>query len=739
MKRKEGKDVLSELLDLRHRPRRPVTDPETRRLVALASGHVPSDGSQLLKMVLEASKIAIEMGLLWEGLALIRRADNVAPDSAHREILFKIRAQERNAWHLLAEMDRALGIVAGVFRAAPGDAPPPLTWYAMRVNLEAQAGRMREAARHLEELASDSRAQSSTDLDIVSAHFCWLTGETEKGLARSDCALTMSEGAASFTYYWAPRLGLLLQAGREEEAAALVAELEAKDQRLLGRSTRRNPAGYALARARIALARRDLGGMQEEVMAVLRSEVARPLERNMALLLLAQHALCARSVRAARMALGRLGTYGKAFWAQPVWARLALLEGDAEAAARRMEPLVDPHFPMLAPETLRWAHEVSAYGAARLLARAAEVRASRGQPGRPARVSVAQPSPDPNAAGAPRSLLVGVSPAIRAVHERIAQYAAQRANLLITGETGTGKEVVARLLHERGPWVSAPLVPVNCGALSGFLIESELFGHVRGAFSGAIRAHDGVFIAAGEGTVLLDEIHALSPDMQVKLLRVLEDGEVRPVGGTAVRRSHARVIAMMNEEPERLIEAGLLREDLFYRLERLRIHLPPLRERKEDILPLLRHFLARFYQEFEVGLDPEFVRALCAHDWPGNVRELKNEVERIALTAGDATVLSRDMLRTFGEHRITPGHAASPAPPAPPPAERTSRLTTEDRRDWLLELFGENRRLTRKKVTRLLDCAGNTAARDLAALEERGLIRRVITSGSLRTSFYERC
>jgi DNA-binding NtrC family response regulator len=210
------------------------------------------------------------------------------------------------------------------------------------------------------------------------------------------------------------------------------------------------------------------------------------------------------------------------------------------------------------------------------------------------------------------------------------------ATVLITGESGTGKELVARALHFAGPRASQSFTPVNCGALVGTLLDSELFGHVRGAFTGADSTKRGLFVAADRGTLFLDEIGELPFELQPKLLRALQDGEVKPVGGTTALRVDARVIAATNRPLDEATRAGTFREDLFYRLAVITIEVPPLRDRPEDIAQLARHFADDAALRAERGrleLTDAAIAYLVAQPWPGNVRELENTIERAVILA----------------------------------------------------------------------------------------------------------
>jgi DNA-binding NtrC family response regulator len=209
-------------------------------------------------------------------------------------------------------------------------------------------------------------------------------------------------------------------------------------------------------------------------------------------------------------------------------------------------------------------------------------------------------------------------------------------SILITGESGTGKEVIADLIHALSPRAKGPFIKVNCAALPRELIESELFGSVKGAFTGAQADREGLFRQANSGTLLLDELAEMPVDTQSKLLRVLQEKEVRPVGGRTSYKTDARIIAATNQQVEEAIKAGKLREDLYYRISAISIALPPLRERREDILPLANSFLKRFAAQAGrtlTGFTPEAAEALRKHDWPGNVRQLQNQIQRSVLMA----------------------------------------------------------------------------------------------------------
>ncbi|HXU83753.1 MAG TPA: sigma 54-interacting transcriptional regulator, partial [Polyangia bacterium] len=242
--------------------------------------------------------------------------------------------------------------------------------------------------------------------------------------------------------------------------------------------------------------------------------------------------------------------------------------------------------------------------------------------------------------------LVFEDPRSAALLRRIQQIAPSQATVLIAGETGTGKEIVARHVHELSPRAGQPFVAVNCGAFSDSLVESELFGHERGAFTGATAARPGWFEAADGGTLFLDEIGDLSPLLQVKLLRVLQEREVVRLGSREAIPIDVRLVAATNVDLDQAVAAGRFREDLYYRLKVAVLPLPPLRERPGDLLPLARYFLELYRQRLGAGpraLSPEAVARLMAHSWPGNIRELENVIHSAVLVCQGEAVATADL------------------------------------------------------------------------------------------------
>ncbi len=300
--------------------------------------------------------------------------------------------------------------------------------------------------------------------------------------------------------------------------------------------------------------------------------------------------------------------------------------------------------------------------------------------------------------------IVGSSPALLHVLQQVEQLAPTDVTVLLLGETGTGKELIARAIHNRSPRRQRPLVKVNCGAISAGLVESELFGHTRGAFTGAIDKRTGRFELADGGTLFLDEVGELPLDTQVKLLRVLQEGEFEPVGSSKTVKVNVRIIAATNRHLEAEVQAGRFRADLFYRLNVLPLRNPPLRERREDIPQLAMFFLSRYAKRFGKQLDgiaQETMEALRNYSWPGNVRELQNLIERgVVLATGRILTLERSLLpvvqtpeplRASASAPVSfasPPPAASPASPAATSLDDIARqhiLTVLEQTHWVIE------------------------------------------------------
>jgi transcriptional regulator with AAA-type ATPase domain len=389
-----------------------------------------------------------------------------------------------------------------------------------------------------------------------------------------------------------------------------------------------------------------------------------------------------------------------------LWAQAHWLAGDAAAARRAVHAARQEadEGDAAGRLTLEWDLAVG-------LPRSAVADLARPLPAREARIRAA-PAEDPAA-----TVLIGRSPALTAVRRSIARFAPESAPVLITGETGTGKELVARLLHARSPRADRPFIAVNAAALGESLIESELFGHERGSFSGATAAHPGWFEQAGDGTLFLDEIGDIPARLQAALLRVLETDDFRRVGAERGRTARCRLIAATHRDLGAEAAAGRFRPDLLYRLQRLAIHVPALRERPEDIPDIALHLLRRDSPEPDrVRLDPGLVAALARRPWPGNVRELRNELERMRILASES-----------GEYGVEDL-------PAPPPAVRA---TAGERRERLRRLAREQGRIRRVDCMRLLGVSQQTATADLRALIDAGCLVKRMPTPAPRSHYFE--
>jgi DNA-binding NtrC family response regulator len=271
----------------------------------------------------------------------------------------------------------------------------------------------------------------------------------------------------------------------------------------------------------------------------------------------------------------------------------------------------------------------------------------------------------PNVRNRSRIKMIGESPKMLALFELIEKVADSDSTVLIQGESGTGKELVAQSIHELSSRKSKNFIPVNCGAIPDELLESELFGHVKGSFTGAVANRVGRFEMADRGTLFLDEIGDMKTSLQVKLLRVLQSRELEPVGATRSKKIDTRIIAATNQNLENLVDEKIFREDLFYRLSVIPIVIPPLRERKEDIPLLVESFIEKFSRDSRrsvQGFDREAMDALVAFDWPGNIRELENLVERMVILKGNGIVTLQDLPEKYRSTVRSPRVESVPLP-----------------------------------------------------------------------------
>ncbi len=332
----------------------------------------------------------------------------------------------------------------------------------------------------------------------------------------------------------------------------------------------------------------------------------------------------------------------------------------------------------------------------------------------------------------------------------ITQYANLNDTVYIHGETGTGKELVARALHESSTQKNEPFLAINCGALSDTLLESELFGHEAGSFTGAIKSRIGIFESAGKGTVLLDEFGEISPRMQVALLRVLENQEIRRIGSNQAKKIKCRILVSTNKNLLHAVNDKKFREDLYYRVNRFDIHLPPLREHKEDISILTHHYLNLDAEKgHEMLLSDNLINALGDYKWPGNVRELRNEIERcrifnkgkkvIELNDFDFSRLEPLVKTQENNKRFESKLSATELPLSE--KDRVQQILFEakeksQRQETLLQLFRDYKKLTRIQIIKILKVSPSTASRDLEDLIQQNIIEKITPTKSSRSYYF---
>ena len=460
-------------------------------------------------------------------------------------------------------------------------------------------------------------------------------------------------------------------------------------------------------------------------------------------------ALARRERQESRALLTKLDPSKKQTRYEFEWFRLFLLEENQLAAAEFLNRFMSRSIPGQLEMNLAGATEVTAFQflAAKQLAKELRSESSHA-PLRNDRVK----SPVRDNQELCDSKFIGSSQVMMEIRSLILKVARLPQTVLLTGETGTGKEVTARLLHQCSEAKDKPFIAINCGGLPENLIESELFGHVKGAFTGATHDSLGLFVEAGEGTLFLDEVNSMSPRLQTVLLRTLEDREVRPVGGSKIQPVKCRVIAASNQSLEKAVETGCFRSDLYFRLAQIPIRLPSLKERPEDIIELAYFFLHRINGNSQRRLSTELEAAMKSYSWPGNVRELKHKVEYMALVDSSRPELClhtfEEMLQQFCSRRPeehtssteTQRHEVSESTEIGSLSKRPIQLKNPtSRRRYLQKLFAKHHQLTRAEIVELVGCAPNTATRDLRELEKEGVIRRISTSNNLKTSYFVHC
>jgi two-component system, NtrC family, response regulator len=339
--------------------------------------------------------------------------------------------------------------------------------------------------------------------------------------------------------------------------------------------------------------------------------------------------------------------------------------------------------------------------------------------------------------------IIGKSAPMQRIYQLVEKVAPSKATILITGESGTGKELIARAIHFNSPRREQPFISVNCGALPETLLESELFGHERGAFSGAINMRKGRFELAHEGTLFLDEISEMSPPLQVKLLRVLQEMEFERVGGSQTLRVDVRMVAASNRILKEEVAQRRFRSDLYYRLNVVHIHLPPLRERTDDIPLLVNHFLAKYSRESSqslITIEPEALRCLLDYSWPGNVRELENVIERAVILSNGEKIMDKDLPQEVREpgptvrsqdYRVNPSDEQTAVPrevkpiEALSPSDRLPQWGLRPRQLRAIDFIKNNGFITNKYYSQLSDISERQALRELTEMVDSGVLQRI--------------
>jgi len=358
--------------------------------------------------------------------------------------------------------------------------------------------------------------------------------------------------------------------------------------------------------------------------------------------------------------------------------------------------------------------------------------------------------------------LIGESQEFKMINQKIEQYSKINSSVLIRGETGTGKELVAHAIHKKSKFNDNTFLPINCGAIAENLLETELFGHAMGAFTGAVKKHKGIFEEAGRGTVFLDEIGEISQKLQVVLLRVLETNEIRPVGETKTKKIHCRILAATNANLEDLIKKGKFRKDLYYRLNRLEIELAPLRKRKSDIAPLVEYFLNfENKNNFTIKISDGLKKFFINYEWPGNVRELKNTIEKMKILSSNKEYFSMEDVDFMQKEKFNLDYKSFDEIPIEINSEKINKesypvdIDTSERQkkiegilskgkfiirrlDIIRKLFKEHNQLTAKEITQITGFSPTTITKYLKTLCQQKFIKKMTPTNSPRTHYFQK-
>lgn len=706
---------------------------ETSILLALEK--IPEDPELLICVSYLASYILSDKGAAAEASRLL----NYISQFPLKKLRPEVQALYYSAWnHFYLMTHNASKQIEVLSKTSSLSLKPgSLQWCLIQTDTLEACLRARDYVRtqqHLEEFKSfrDIKPwQGVGPYEFLSAWYCYALGRLEEGVAflESYPAEKMRWHGANHTKL---HIKFLLKLQRFEKVKEILDEASHDVREFSAASLvchrHLTTLDYSNLRGWQALAQRDLERARDcaEHSLKISAEIPSKRDDEIYFLFLIEE-LASKRIVGARVILQRMDPDIKN---SPVeWARLFLLEGKREEAVSILKKVIDSGKLEFVKERLRYAYELSAFQILEILDQIDSnftIHAKSKTSSKKVKTS----------SGESEISLVGESEEIKSIREKTHQFAALNTAVLLSGETGVGKEVVAKMLHQLSDRSSEPFIAVNCGAISDTLIESELFGHMKGTFTGADTNREGLFMAAGKGTIFLDEVSSMSPHLQSALLRVLEEGEIRPVGSNRNFPVNARVIAATNDPLDQAVLSKKFRMDLYFRLARIHIHIPPLRARTKDIPILAKHFFKNLYSNAEIELSEDFILALKQYSWPGNVRELKNEIEYLALTSGGNTLFTASM---FQKNR-------SPSFPENSPAASSTRSAFQnlessghrahDRINDLKNLFRERQKLTRADVIRLTHCAPNTATKDLRILEKENFIKRINTSAHVRTSYF---
>jgi DNA-binding NtrC family response regulator len=444
--------------------------------------------------------------------------------------------------------------------------------------------------------------------------------------------------------------------------------------------------------------------------------------------LLANIELAAGKAQAASVVLMLLDPNQQRLGSSVLWARYHMLEGRQEEACRSFRRILEIGIPEIALEHLRFAYELTADQVAILTMQHPIERAIQSQIPEHTKFPLEQLEDYPAA-------LVGSANITIDLKGQVQKVVRTKSPILILGETGVGKESIARYIHSARFDNQAQFVIVNCSTVSDTLLESELTGHVKGAFPGAIHNRNGILVNSAGGTVYLDEIQTLTPQLQEVLLLALEKGKVRPLGSNHLQSITVRIIAASSKPLEKLF-----RKDLYFLLNRQVLQLPPLYQRPEDIAELAEHFLNHFNQGKTFSINEDLMLEMKKYRWPGNIREFKDQMRRIVILAGGAQILTKEFFK-LGMKGI-PQNAAllrlTPTIQMPGVIGEEPKGYAHSRLEKLRQLFNQNEKLTCSDVIDALDCARGTANKDINFLMAEGYIRRIDTSGNRKTSYFVR-